>query len=453
MKKKVYLVQCSYRKMDRTVVKGSSMIINCTLNVPMLIPTIPGDWEMDTVLENFSEIDFGSDASVVFVSTTSSDMVHAYHVASRFRELGKKVFFGGFSDTMSLQVMKRICHAVYWGNPDAVWMQKMLNDALEDRISPEYHCGINIDFPFEYGVFKGEKIDHLIVVSSVGCKHRCDYCQHTVQYDGVYKLRGIDLVIADMRSVKELARIAAFRDSNFYNEREYTWQLCERILDENLQMKWGAQCPVTIGKDTELLKLMYRAGCRALFIGYESLNQANLKSVHKPSHIRQFKEYTRNIREAGIYVVGYFVFGWDYDTRESFQEVYDFVSETRLSLPIINMYTPVPGTRYYQRLVEEGRVRLPEPEHFVEQDLIFSIPCNACHYTPMSAPPAELEEEFMKLYRKFTTPRQLMRRSLGHNVPETIALLRMNLNLRFERKRLDNALRLKQERELAHAMS
>ena len=44
MKKKVYLVQCSYRKMDRSVVKGSSMIINCTLNVPMLLPTIPGDW-------------------------------------------------------------------------------------------------------------------------------------------------------------------------------------------------------------------------------------------------------------------------------------------------------------------------------------------------------------------------------------------------------------------------
>lgn len=446
MKKKVYLVQCSYRKMDRTVVKGSSMIINCTLNVPMLMPTVPEEWEMETVLENFDEIDYSNDASVIFISTTSSDMVHAYHVAARFRELGKKIFFGGFSDTMSVHVMKRICHSVYWGNPDAAWMQRMLDDALNNDIKPEYRCGINIDFPFDYSVFQGEKIDHLIVVSSVGCRHRCDYCQHTVQYDGEYKLRAINHVIEDMRSVKKYARIAAFRDSNFYNDGAYTRALCERIIGEKLHMKWGAQCPVTIGKNPDLLKLMYKAGCRALFIGYESLNQDNLSSVHKPSLVKNFISCTKNIREAGIYVVGYFVFGWDYDTRESFQKVFDFVRESKLSLPIINMYTPVPGTRFYDRLVEEGRAGLPEPENFVQEDLIFSIPCNTCHYTPLSAPSTELEEEFMKLYRKFTTPRQLLRRSLGHNLPETIALLRMNLNLRFERRRLDNAYRMKQRK-------
>ena len=106
MKKKVYLVQPSYRKMDRSVVKGSSMIINCTLNVPMLMPTIPKDWEISTCLENFTEIDYNSDASVVFLSTTSSDIVHAYHVARKFKELNKKVFFGGHSDSMSIEVMK-----------------------------------------------------------------------------------------------------------------------------------------------------------------------------------------------------------------------------------------------------------------------------------------------------------------------------------------------------------
>jgi hypothetical protein len=443
MKKKVYLVQCSYRKMDRSVVKGSSMIINCTLNVPMLIPTIPADWEMDYCLENFTEIDFTNDAPVVFISTTSSDMVHAYHVAQRFRELGKKVFFGGFSDTMSVSVMKLVCNSIYWGNPDAGWMKKMLEDAVNDSIKPEYQCGINIDFAFDYSVFEGEKIDHLIVVSSVGCRHRCDYCQHTVQYDGIYKLREIGAVIEDMRSVKRFAGIAAFRDSNFYNDKEYTRALCERIIEEKLDMKWGAQCPITIGNNPELLKLMYRAGCRALFIGYESLIQENLKSVSKPSLVKHYKTYTKNIRDAGIYVVGYFVFGWDHDSKESFSRVYDFAIETRLSLPIINMYTPVPGTRFYDRLVKEGRVDLPAPENFVDEDLIFSIPCNSCHYVPLGAPADELEEEFMKLYRRFTSPRQILKRSIGNNIPESIALLKMNLNLRFERRKLDRSLRIK----------
>jgi hypothetical protein len=166
-----------------------------------------------------------------------------------------------------------------------------------------------------------------------------------------------------------------------------------------------------------------------------------LKSVNKPSLVERYKEYTRNIREAGIYVVGYFVFGWDFDTGDSFGEVFDFVRETKLSLPIINMYTPVPGTRFYERLVEEGRVDLPLPEDFVQEDTVFSIPCNCCHYIPLGAPAAELEQEFMKLYRKFTTPGQIMRRSIGNNIPESIALLKMNLNLRFERRKLDQSLR------------
>jgi radical SAM superfamily enzyme len=429
--------------MDRSVVKGSSMIINCTLNVPMLMPTIPEDWEISTCLENFNDIDYSDDSSVVFLSTTSSDLVHAYHVARKFKDLGKKIFFGGHSDTMSLNVMKLICDSVYWGIPDKKWTTAMLEDVLNDAIQTEYRCGINIDFPFDYSVFNGEKIDHLIVVSSVGCKNGCDYCQHTVQYDRTYKLRDIDYVIEDMKSIKKYANIAAFRDSNFYNEKDYVMQLCDRIIEEKLDMKWGAQCPITIGKNTKLLKRMYQAGCRALFIGYETLNQENLKSVNKPSRVDSYLENTRNIRDAGIYVIGYFVFGWDHDTRDAFREVYDFVRETKMSLPIINMYTPVPGTRFFNRLVEENRVDLPAPEDFVETDLIYSIPCNCCHYIPQKASSSELEQEFMKLYRKFTTPGEILRRSKGANLPESIALLKMNLNLRFERRKLDLSLKLK----------
>lgn len=437
MNKKVYLVQPSYRKMDRSVVKGSSMIINCTLNVPMLLPTIPDDWETSFCLENFDPINYHSDASVVFLSTTSSDIVHAYNVACKFKEQNKKVFFGGHTDTMSVEVMKRICDAIYFGIPDKKWMKNMLVDALKDKILPEYHCGINIDFPFDYSVFNGQKVDHLIVVSSVGCKHRCDYCQHTVQYDGIHKLRDIKYVIEDLKSIKNFTRIAAFRDSNFYNNRDYVHQLCDAIISEELNMKWGAQCPVSIGKDITLLMKMYEAGCRMLFIGYETLSQDNLKSVHKPNRVEKYREYTKNIRDAGIYVVGYFFFGFDHDTKDSFREVYSFVHETKLSLPIINLYTPVPGTRFYNRLVEEKRVSLPKAEDFVKTDLIYSIPCSRCHFEPLKATKSELEKEFLLLYRKFTTPWEILRRSKGANLLESILLLKMNLNLRFERRKIE----------------
>ena len=439
MKKKVYLVQASYRKMDRSVVKGSSMIINCTLNVPMLLPTVPHDWEVSTCLENFDEIDFSNDASVIFLSTTSSDMVHAYRIAERFRSQGKRIFFGGHSDAMSVEIMKMVCDAVYFGVPDASWTKMMLDDALENNIQQEYHCGINIDFPFDYSVYEGEKIDHLIVVSSIGCKHRCDYCQHQVQYDGIYKLRDIDHVIGDLKSISKYTRIAAFRDANFYNDRDHTLALCDRIISEGLNMKWGAQCPVYIGKDKEVLQRMHKAGCKVLFIGYESLNQDNLVGIHKPSRVDKFREYTKNIRDSGMHIVGYFMFGFDQDTAETFRDVYSFVNETGLALPLLNIYTPIPGTRLFDRLREEGRVQLPPAGEFVEKDIVFSIPCGCCHFTPKRVPAAELEEGFMDLYRKFTSYRQIIKRSLKPSLFDTFYLLIMNLNMRFERRKLELA--------------
>jgi radical SAM superfamily enzyme YgiQ (UPF0313 family) len=164
--------------------------------------------------------------------------------------------------------------------------------------------------------------------------------------------------------------------------------------------------------------------------------------VNKSSRVDKYREYTKNIQDAGIYVVGYFVFGFDHDTREAYQDVYSFVRETRLSLPIINMYTPVPGTRFFNKLVEEKRLDIARAEDFVEKDIIYSIPCNLCHYTPLKASADELEKGFMDLYRSFTTYREILRRSRGANLAESVALLKMNLNLRFERRKLESSLTL-----------
>ena len=439
MKKKVYLVQPSYRKMDRTVVTGSSMIINCTLNVPMLLPCIPSGWEKCACLENFDPIDYNTDASVVFLSTTSSDIVHCYHVAKKFHDRGKVVFYGGHQETLSLEIMPEVCDAIYYGIPDHAWVRKMLDDALAGDVKPEYHCGVNFDFPFDYSVFRGKKLNHLIVTGSVGCKYRCDYCQHQVQYDGHYKLRDLDCIMEDLHSIREYTRIAAFRDANFCLERQHTLDICRCMKNEGLKMLWGAQCPIHIGKDEALLHEMYEAGCRALFIGYESLDQGNLDMVHKPARAETYLELTRQIRKAGIHVIGYFMFGFDFDTVSTFWEVYDFVKQSGIAVPLLNLYTPIPGTRMYDRLDEQQRVRLPKSKDFVAEDILFSIPCSKCHFLPAMADPCEMEEGFLELYRRLTALPEIFRRSMTTHPFEMLMLLKMNLNMRYERKRLEAA--------------
>jgi radical SAM superfamily enzyme YgiQ (UPF0313 family) len=92
-----------------------------------------------------------------------------------------------------------------------------------------------------------------------------------------------------------MAGIAAFKDVNIYNNRKYLLLLCSKIIDEGIDLLWGAQCTIDIGDDPEALSLLHQAGCRALFIGLESLSQKNLDGVRKPYTTSSYRSWAKQI--------------------------------------------------------------------------------------------------------------------------------------------------------------
>ena len=70
---------------------------------------------------------------------------------------------------------------------------------------------------------------------------------------------------------------------------------------------------------------------------------------------KDYKEAIRKIHDAGINVIGSFVFGLDEDDKTVFQDTLDFVMEAdrRGAVPYIN---PLPGTVTYGVLDKEGRI-------------------------------------------------------------------------------------------------
>jgi radical SAM superfamily enzyme YgiQ (UPF0313 family) len=95
-----------------------------------------------------------------------------------------------------------------------------------------------------------------------------------------------------------------------------------------------------------------------------------------------FAQAIRNIHSHGIMVHGSFILGYDVDTSETFQELVDFIDETNILMPIINILTPFPGTKLFKRLMDEGRVLhtdwnkydtksvVYKPVHLSEQELL-----------------------------------------------------------------------------------
>jgi radical SAM superfamily enzyme YgiQ (UPF0313 family) len=438
MNRHVYYIQPTYRKMDGKLAKGWTLF-NATLNIPMLSAVTPVDWKKSFCLEYFEDIDYNSEASVIFLTSMGYDIQHSMRIAQDFRQKGKIVIFGGHSDDFTDVLMRKVCNSVFYGIPGKRQMQEILEDAVNTNLEESYNCGVQINYPFDYSVFGNQKMKHLPVLASAGCRHKCEFCCYPIVYKGNYYLRDVHHVIADLRSAGSKTRVVAFKDANIYNDREYLLRLCREIKRANLSLKWGAQCTINIGNDTEVLRELKAAGCALLFIGYESLSDENTRQVAKPASPEKYEQLTQGIRKAGIHVVGYFILGLDYDTPSSFEEIYSFVHRTRIALPLINMLIPIPGSKIHERLKQQNRLLIPDVNVFMEKSPLYSVPCNRALFKPAQFSSEELEKRFTDLADRLTQCREIFRRSIVKNPFEALQILKMNFDLRKEHRKLTRA--------------
>ena len=104
--------------------------------------------------------------------------------------------------------------------------------------------------------------------------------------------------------------------------------------------------------------LSLTAGCTTAVVGFESLNEGNLRRMKKHWNVRggPYAEKLRILREAGIMIYGTFVFGYEGDTPDSFDRAVDFALEHNFYLANFNPLTPTPGAALYDRLQAEGRL-------------------------------------------------------------------------------------------------
>ena len=81
--------------------------------------------------------------------------------------------------------------------------------------------------------------------------------------------------------------------------------------NETSQQNWGGQVSITLAKDEELLRLAAESGCRSVFIGIESINTKNIKSINKTkiNNVEEYAELIKRIRFYGIEIFVYLL--WD----------------------------------------------------------------------------------------------------------------------------------------------
>ena len=193
------------------------------------------------------------------------------------------------------------------------------------------------------------------LMSTRGCPFRCDFCHKSV-FGDLFSARPVESVVAEMREIAELGYDHVWMSDDLFtlNYRR-TFELAQAIEEAHLPLTWECLSRVT-HVDKPLFDQMRRAGCKRIFFGIESGDEAVLKEMKKGITPDQARAAVEACVAAGIKAAGFFMVGYLGETTDSLIRSINFSSSLPLDYVSYTIAYPLPGTGFYERVRERRQL-------------------------------------------------------------------------------------------------
>lgn len=197
------------------------------------------------------------------------------------------------------------------------------------------------------------KVQAVIKVSR-GCPHHCFFCLATPTSGQKVRMRSPENIIAEIRECMTKYKINnfIFWSDIFNQDREWTMNLCQKIIKSGLKFTWSANTRADTA-DYRMARLMHKAGCRLVSIGSESGSQFILDKIGKKITLNEIRDTVKAFKQAHIKIYNYFILGLPWEDEQTTAATIDFAIE--LDTDFVSFYTatPLPGTRYHNFISKE----------------------------------------------------------------------------------------------------
>jgi radical SAM superfamily enzyme YgiQ (UPF0313 family) len=366
-----------------------------------------GPLPMDTLREG----------DLVGISSMTITIEGAEEIARAAKAKGAGVVLGGVHATLMPEHGQSFAHSVFVGEGYFTWPQAIKDFAAEGvkGLKPEYRDETWADLkniaPIKDRVIQmvGENTNYWTPFLEItrGCPRNCDFCTAIRVSGRRMRFRPIDEVVDEIQR-RGIQRFFLTDDNfglNFTTDPDYCADLFDALMKLDLK-GWTCQSEMGIANHPELLEMGRAAHLDKHLIGFESINPDNRRSLGGKSKgvLMQTEEAIKKIHASGTGVVGLFVMGFDHDTPETFQAMWDFIRTSSLDGVSVTVLTPYPETPFYYQCLEENRLLDLPWSHYDTAHVTFQ---------PKNMSVEEMTEAYDWLCRKIYSPWQIARRGLS----------------------------------------
>ena len=374
------------------------------LTLQQIAGITPKEHEVEMIDERYEDINFSKSYDLVGISCLTYNSLRGYEIAKIFRNKGITVVFGGYHASLIPEETKKHCDSIVIGEAEYTW-PKLLEDFKNKKLKTIYKADKLVkpeDIPparHDIGVYT---LFSEAIQASRGCPTGCEFCAMNIVEGKTFRGRPVDNIIDEMKTIK--SKNIFFADASLTISPPYSKKLFIRMKELDKRFYCFGNVNV-LTRDDEFLDRSRDAGVVKWYVGIESISQENINQAGKGTNkVENYAKAIKKIKDYGMSVCGFFMFGFDHDTLDLFDKTLQAMYSWELDEASFSIVTPYPGTRLFDRLENEGRITNYDWSRYAEGNL---------NLKPKGLSEDELIEGIKRISSDFYSIKNILKRSIN----------------------------------------
>ena len=253
----------------------------------------------------------------------------------------------------------------------------------------------------------------ICVQFSRGCPFTCEFCDIIEIYGRNPRAKTNEQMFGELQALYNLGYRGNvdFVDDNLIGNKKAVKAFLPDMIawqkKHHYPFLFSTEASLNLADDRALLEMMRDCAFFTIFVGIESPDPDILVSTRKKQNTRRdIADSVHKIYEAGIFVLGGFIVGFDGEKGSVAAPICDLIDEAAIPVAMAGLLFALPGTQLTRRLAAEGRLHAGHEN----ADGDFGDQCTSGLNFDTDRPRLDILQDYRRIVDYIYTPENYIRR-------------------------------------------